>query len=76
VFDANNKEINRSGRSYHVWDINFTDIETDEMEALRVLENEIGMDGTAVVYENYSDRKTGIIAERTGVFPESEHRAV
>lgn len=71
-FDDNNKEINNSGRSYHVFDVDFSDIETTEMEALRILENNIGRDNTAVVYENYDDRETGLITERVGVFNESE----
>ena len=55
-FDDNNKEINNAGRSYHVFDVDFSNIETTEMETLRVLENDIGRDNTAVIYENYTDR--------------------
>ncbi len=72
MFDRNNKEINNSGRTYHTVNINFKNIETADIITLRTLENEVGMDGVSLIYENYADRETGIIAERIGPFPDLE----
>ena len=68
-FDKNNKEVNNSGRTYHVFNINYSDlVSTADIVKLKQLQNSVGMDGTIIVYENYSDRETGIIGELTGTF--------
>lgn len=68
-FDRNNKEVNNSLRPYHMFNINFKDIvDVADLNSLKTLENSVGMDDSIIVYENYSDRETGIIGERTGTF--------
>jgi len=68
-FDKNNKEVNNTGRTYHVFNINYSDlVSTSDIVKLKQLQNSVGMDGTIIVYENYTDRETGIIGELTGTF--------
>jgi len=68
-FDKNNKEVNNTGRTYHVFNINYSDIvSTADIIKLKQLQNSVGMDGTIIVYEYYTDRQTGIIGELTGTF--------
>jgi hypothetical protein len=68
-FDKNNKEVNNSGRCYHVFNLNYNDIVgSTDIIALKQLEHSVGRDGTIIVYENYTDRETGIIGELTGTF--------
>jgi len=72
-FDKNNKEINNSGRTYHEFNINYGNLVSDtDVVNLKQIVNEVGMNGTIIVYENYSDRETGIIGELTGTFDLAE----
>ena len=72
-FDRNNKEINNSGRTYHTFAINYNNLlNTADVVKLKQLVNLVGRDGTIIVYENYTDRETGIIGELTGTFDIAE----
>jgi len=71
-FDNNNKEIYPQGRKYQILNIDFSKIESADRDTLREIMYAVGTDGVCLVYENYSDRETGIIAEIMGQFPESE----
>ena len=70
--DANNKEVSETGRPYHLFDLNFTNIETADLNTLKAFEYGIGRNGVGVLYENYSDRQVAILVERVEDFPELE----
>ena len=71
-FDENNKEVNNTGRTYHVFNLNFSNITGATFDQIKTVENAIGRDGVALVYENYNDREVGIICERINALPYSE----
>ena len=72
-FDKNNKEVNNSGRAYHTFVINYNNLVSDtDVASLKQLVNAVGIDGTIIVYENYTDRETGIIGELTGTYDLAE----
>jgi len=73
-FDRNNKEVNNTGRPYHEFNINYQDlITTSDISSLKGVVSDVGMSGTIIVYEYYTDRETGILGEITGTFDVAEN---
>ena len=68
-FKQNNKEVNNTGRKYHIFNLDFNIIESADLATLKELEFATGRENVIIVYEKYSDREVGIIAERIDAFP-------